>query len=225
MSKFDKYGHDYELKLEDSIRGLGSVDSALKSKLQILRPLLGNDQQDGEFRVLDFGCGTGLLSAALTRLSMDVAGVDVSMESLRNPVSGAGRSVLFDGHRLPFKTGSFPFAVASCVFHHIPAQARPQVLREMNRVLVPGGTFILIEHNPYNPVTRFVVNRCEFDKDAELLSMSLACGLLESGNFTKTDAGYFYTIPPINKTFSAIDAWFARIPLGAQYYCAYRKVQ
>ena len=91
------------------------------------------------------------------------------------------------------------------------------------RVLVPGGTMVIIEHNPYNPVTRFVVNRCEFDRDAELLSMSLTKNLLQAANFEKVDCGYFYTIPPINPTMSLIDSWFSEIPLGAQYYCAYRK--
>jgi ubiquinone/menaquinone biosynthesis C-methylase UbiE len=223
MHEFDKFGHDYEKRLEGSIKGLASIDTAIKSKLQVLQSLIDSSRLNGNFRVLDFGCGTGLLSAAMTRFTTNVTGVDVSLESLRNAVVKSGKSVLFNGQQMPFKNDSFSFAVASCVFHHIPSAARSQVLESINRVLAPNGIIIIIEHNPYNPVTRFVVNRCEFDRDAELLSMSLTESLLQAASFEKVDCGYFYAIPPINSALSMIDSWFSKIPLGAQYYCAYQK--
>ena len=194
MPEFDRFSHDYQAKLEQSIRGLGTVDSALRSKLHILQKLTGSHSNEAVNRILDFGCGTGLLTDLLQNIAQTVFGVDVSLDSLRNSASRVSKLAVFDGFQLPFLDNSFDVVVASCVFHHISPDSRPEIVGEIRRILTLGGILIVIEHNPFNPVTRFVVNRCEFDKDAELLSLSETRTLLRSGQFKKFHSGYFCKI-------------------------------
>ena len=223
MAEFDEFGSDYRSRLERTLHGVGSVDSALSSKLEVLRRIADKHREGDEYRILDFGCGTGLLMNALGSISHSSFGVDVSLESLRHSVGDGGRSVLFDGRSLPFRTGSFDLVVAACVFHHITASLRPVVLEEITRILVSGGIFAIFEHNPWNPVTRWVVNRCEFDKDAELLTLRACRDMMGKSGLESFMSGYFYTVPPVNRLFAFVDSKLSQLPLGAQYYCAYRK--
>lgn len=80
-------------------------------------------------RILDVGCGDGLLAAQLleTRPDLRIEGVDVLV---RGGTPIAVRQ--FDGCRLPFSDGEFDAAMAVDVFHHA---ADPEALmREMKRV-------------------------------------------------------------------------------------------
>ena len=49
------------------------------------------------------------------------------------------------------------------VFHHILPQGRGAVLDYVKSCLKPGGLFALWENNPWNPGTRYVMNRVSFD--------------------------------------------------------------
>ena len=53
----------------------------------------------------------------------------------------------------------------------------------MYRILKPGGRLYLFEHNPLNPVTKYLVKTCVFDKEARLLSFSNTKRLLKMVNF------------------------------------------
>ncbi len=93
--------------------------------------------------VLDIGCGDGHFAsiAYADHLPIDV-GIDVLArdlpEAARRP--GVYRQVLFaSATALPFAAGSFNTVVSNCVIEHIPDNAA--VLREISRVLRPGGVF------------------------------------------------------------------------------------
>ena len=96
-------------------------------------------------RVLDIGCGTGRLSAALAEDGFArVWGVDASPEMLDvargNVPAGVG---LKEGsaERLPFRDGWFDRAVMWLVCHLVD---RPAAFREAARVLGPGGRFAVV---------------------------------------------------------------------------------
>lgn len=225
MTEFDHYGQDYRQLLERSIEGLGSVESAVDSKLKVIESILAAHPISSSGRALDFGCGTGLLTDSLQRFAVRSFGVDVSIASLKRSSAQESHLALFDGQDLPFQDNSFDLVVASCVFHHIRPEARRGIVLEIRRVLSQAGIFVLIEHNPYNPVTRFVVNRCEFDRDARLLSLFAARTLLLEAQFHPFRDGHFYAVPPVNRALCAVDSALSRLPLGAQYYCAVSKTE
>ena len=102
--------------------------------------------------VLDIGCGDGhFASIAYTTLPIDV-GIDVMKRDLPEAAARPGvyREVMFaSATDLPFDDASFGTVVSNCVIEHIPDNAA--VLREISRVLRPGGTFATTlpsEHYP-----------------------------------------------------------------------------
>ncbi len=219
MSEFDRFSSTYSDELARSLGGLASVDNALTSKLVLIDSLLGDVLSTPGSRVLDFGCGTGLLLQHLGGLCAGAFGLDVSLQSLK--ATRGLRTAQFDGKQIPLASNSLDCALAVCVFHHITDSKRADILTELGRVLNPQGKLVIIEHNPFNPLTRWVVGRCEFDRHAELLSPGQLQRLMMSAGFSTISRGHFFAVPPWTKWLSRADAMLARLPLGAQHYGMY----
>jgi 2-polyprenyl-6-hydroxyphenyl methylase/3-demethylubiquinone-9 3-methyltransferase len=96
-------------------------------------------------RVLDVGCGGGLLAEEFARLGCAVTGVDPSEESLaaaRTHAAGQGLAIEYQrasGEALPFADGSFDVVYCCDVLEHVTDV--DQVIGETARVLAPGGTY------------------------------------------------------------------------------------
>jgi ubiquinone/menaquinone biosynthesis C-methylase UbiE len=115
-------------------------------------------------QVLDVGCGTGYLSRILAPVAGPtghVTGVDPSPAMIEYAIRHAPGNCTYvqaEGQNLPFPDGSFDLVISSLAVHHIPADARPEAIREMFRVLRPGGRLLIAEFRPpANPVARHVI--------------------------------------------------------------------
>lgn len=101
-------------------------------------------------RVLDVGCGTGILAARLAEEypGAEVLGVDMSpgMLAKARARSGDVTWVEADAQRLPFDADRFDALCCTESFHWYPDQ--PQALSEFHRVLRPGGVLYLAFVNP-----------------------------------------------------------------------------
>lgn len=126
--------------------------------------------------------------------------------------------IKFDGKVLPFSDNQFDIAFACCVFHHIPPNQRLAMTKEMARVVVPGGLIVIFEHNPWNPLTRIVVSRCEFDQDAILLRGKESMNLLKRNGLDKITSHQILYFPWRGKFWKLLEALISWIPLGAQYF-------
>ena len=106
-------------------------------------------------RVLDVGCQTGALPIALSRRGACVTGVDVDeklVDGARLRARGHGVSPTFQvalAEALPFADASFDAVTFVDVIEHV-ADARA-ALRELARVLRPGGTLYLFGPNRLSP--------------------------------------------------------------------------
>ncbi len=101
-------------------------------------------------RILDAGCGSGPLFAALGEQGAVVTGIDQSAEMLaharRRLGDGADLRVADLAGPLPFADGEFDDVVASLVLHYL--RDWDPVLAELRRVLKPGGRLIASVNHP-----------------------------------------------------------------------------
>jgi len=88
-------------------------------------------------RKLDIGCGSG----RFIQSEPETVGLDLALPKLRFLRRSNKRLVRATCNALPFASGSFDVVVNSQLIEHVPYD--PEIFREMNRVLVPGGTLVV----------------------------------------------------------------------------------
>lgn len=108
---------------------------------------LGADRWSREARVLEIFCGRGNGLVALERFGFSrLQGVDLSPR-LVGLYRGRGRCSAGDCRAMPFRSASHDVAIVQGGLHHLPDLAvdLPVVLGEVQRVLKPGGLFVVVE--------------------------------------------------------------------------------
>src|SRR5438874_2877382 len=106
-------------------------------------------------RVLDLGCGRGGVVELIWRDVKMAAGLDPDSPSLADHRAAGMPVVRGVGERMPFVGESFDLIVCLWVLEHLQDPAR--MLREVHRVLMPGGHFVFLTPNVRNPL--MVANR------------------------------------------------------------------
>lgn len=123
-------------------------------------------------KILDVGCGTGVLAERLLREEYDVTGADPFAAMLKHMARRDPRlkTVHASGQSLPFADGTFDFTYCVAVLHHVaePKNVR-DTLVEMCRVTKPGGLVLIWDHNPRNPYWPILMKRVPQDTGAERL--------------------------------------------------------
>ena len=76
---------------------------------------------------------------------------------------------VYDGGNFPFADESFYLVFIAAVFHHVDFALHQALIKEITRALKKGGRLVLFEHNPLNPLTRYLVKTCVFDLQTKLL--------------------------------------------------------
>ena len=224
MTRFDSEANSYEASVDGSISFSGSnaSDFARRKARQLLDVCNRQCGDPSELSVLDAGCGVGLTDEYLVDHVRELHGVDISARAVeyaarRNP---GARYQLSDSGPFPFDDGTFDAAFAACVFHHIPPVERRSFAMELRRVVRPHGMVMVFEHNPFNPLTRLAVARCEFDDDAILLRRRALRDLLASAGLRPRESRYVVFFPRGGTRVETAERWLGRVPLGAQYYVA-----
>jgi ubiquinone/menaquinone biosynthesis C-methylase UbiE len=223
--EFDQFSDSYEQLLNDPFRDRfapGGSEFFHLRKRDIIRDHFCRDRTDTrKLAYLDLGCGKGELAHLLRNDFGRVAGCDPSAGMLKAGEfvsQGVEARVQHDPGRIPFEGGEFDFVTAVCIFHHVPLSARAALLQEARRVLKPGGTLAVIEHNPYNPVTRLIVSRTPVDADAILLRPAETRRLFHKAGFTVDDQRYFlYFSESVYRRLTWLESALGKVPFGGQY--------
>jgi len=138
---FNRWSNDYDQTLGSIGFHRGVLDLVVNY----------SNVRDGD-RVLDIGCGTGLLSVQFLRAAdCSVTGIDTAREMLalfRNKIGaldlrGRARVMEMDAGSIRFQDSTFDIAASSFVLHHLKEKGR--ALRRVWRALKPGGRFIIGE--------------------------------------------------------------------------------
>ena len=112
-------------------------------------------EKDPDWNVLEIGCGTGLYSNLLRQDFANFVATDVSHDMLAelNKNYPEIKTMQADATNLAqFKDKTFDFVFCMSVLHHIDEGQRVQALREMRRVLKPGGYVAVFEPYARHPV-------------------------------------------------------------------------
>jgi SAM-dependent methyltransferase len=107
-------------------------------------------------RIVDLGCAAGAVTHFLSEFGCDVIGVDAEPRAIEKARSLFPQLefVLADVRALPFDDASFDKAVAADLVEHLDDETFRAMLRELRRVLLPGGTFTLYTPNPRHLIER-----------------------------------------------------------------------
>jgi SAM-dependent methyltransferase len=158
----------------------------LRYLLEDLAPVRG--------RVLDVGCGAGQVAKAVkhARPDLEVFGCDLSrsaLEGAATPDDGGVAFRLATAERLPFADGEMDFVWIFDVLEHV--EDPEVVLREVHRVLKPGGGFHIVLPLEGQPRTLYTLIGCgsrwtakvrhgghiQIFSAARYESLAAACGL------------------------------------------------
>ena len=100
-------------------------------------------------RVLDIGCGAGLLTNALAKVGHQVSGIDISTKSLtvakRYDTTCSVDYQTSSAYALPYTNESFDVVCAMDVLEHV--EEPKKLIDEASRVLKPGGQFFFHTFN------------------------------------------------------------------------------
>ena len=219
---FDRHTANYSQEVASSIQYCGLThDFFTRVKAtHLLEAVRAKHQQTTTVDILDLGCGTGitdkLIKSHFPRLhGLDVSGQQIAAARQANPEVAYH---VYDGVRSDFADATFDVIFVICVWHHVPVANWERFAGECHRLLRPGGTLLVYEHNPLNPLTRLSVARCEFDTDAVLLAPATVQRLVAAAGFARCRTEYLLFIPFDRAWCRAIERKLLRaIPFGAQY--------
>lgn len=224
--EFDKFADEYYAILADSIAtsGEGPKYFAEYKIVDIAREYeIRSQGMNNSPNILDFGSGIGGSVPYVSKHfpSAKLSCLDVSRRSLEiaeKRFPALADYVHFDGKHIPFPDEHFDIAYAACVFHHIEHENHVSLLKELHRVIRPGGSLFVFEHNPYNPLTVRVVNNCVFDEHARLIRGSEMKQRLTAAGFARTSIKYRIFFPHSLKVLRPLEKAITWLPLGGQYY-------
>lgn len=227
-AEFDNYATTYNAGMDSPVKAVlgDSADEYVAVKVRWLMqqfPMLRTSGSN--LRMLDYGCGTATLLRLLAPElpAATLMGCDISAGMLTRAKqvwpSELAEPALYlqDGALTPLPSASCDLVVISAVLHHVPIAQRRDVYAEIKRLLRPGGRLVVFEHNPLNPVTRYVVTRTPIDQNAILLRAREVETALGEFRFGGIRTSYLMFVPPRLRLLASVERLIGWLPLGGQY--------
>ena len=156
-------------------------------------------------RVLDLGCGEGYCARKLRRAgAVEVLGIDISAGMIAAAIGEEQRAPLGIHYRQgdatdlgDLETEAYDLAVAVFLFNYLPRDAMRICMREVRRLLRPGGRFVFSVPHPAFPFMRAPAPPFYFDLGGE--SYYTACDRRFPGKIWKRD-GSALEVQVVHKT-------------------------
>lgn len=216
MPEFDRFSASYRETLDRSVSvsGEGSAYFAEYKARYVAESLPRGFAR----KILDFGCGVGLLAAGLHRrlAAATLHGYDESAGMIAQVEPALARAGRFTS-RLDDLDDDYAAIVVANVMHHVPRARRQVMVQGLSRRLAAGGRLMLFEHNPANPVTRWTVDRCPFDRGVTLLPPRETLGYVRGAGLRSVRCHYVVFFPRALAWCRRLERRLRWCPLGAQY--------
>ncbi|MCP2726893.1 class I SAM-dependent methyltransferase [Limnofasciculus baicalensis] len=142
-----------------------------------------------ETKILDLCCGSGQATRFLVEYSQNVTGLDASPLSLGRAKRNVPQAGYVEGlaEEMPLPDAQFDIVHTSVALHEMTPTVLRQIIKEVHRVLKPGGIFTLVDfHKPTNflfwPGVAIFLWLFETETAWQLLEEDLV-GLLEETGF------------------------------------------
>jgi len=214
--EFDRHADRYEADMQQSIpAALAENQYFAEYKIRYVARRMQNNAPS---RLLDFGCGIGR-SLSLFNLQFpgtELWGYDVSPKSIE--LARQHRAIAnLTSNLADLPLAEFDVIFAANVFHHISSSERKDALARCRDLLRGGGRIYLFEHNPFNPITRFIFERCPFDKGASMLERRKVLLLAKEVGLNVLHSGYTLFFPRQVAVLRPSERMLEWLPLGAQY--------
>lgn len=108
-------------------------------------------------KLLDIGCFTGHnLNTLANNFNVEGYGVDLSLNALKQAKEYKefkNKYIMADATKLPFPNNYFDYVISLDVIEHIPMKEKERFIKELIRVLKPGGNFIIYAVSSKNKYT------------------------------------------------------------------------
>lgn len=123
--------------------------------------------------LIDIGCGTGslLIPAKLKYPKSRIVGIDpdqIVLDIASKKISKNNVEVELIkayGEKIPFESSTFDASVSVLVFHHVPAEIKKQIIKEVYRILKPKGRFLLADFGkPHNLLWKILLKLAIFEE-------------------------------------------------------------
>lgn len=162
-----------------------------RSELAALRNMMPSPPRPGESPALDFGCGTGRVTAMLLELGYRVTGYDLSSGMLDQARATIGErpDVLFTSDPQALQ-GAWPLIVALGVLDYYPDSA--PLWQEWRRLLSPGGALLVTAPNARSALARFYVLASRFTCQAYATTLEGLTPPAQTAGFTVTEVTFAF---------------------------------
>ena len=217
---FDEFTDDYnEISFKSTNFFSKDADYFAKYKIEIVREISLAEPSS----ILEYGCGIGRNIEYIKHYfpNAEIVATDIS--------SGSIEEAKKDNENIQFYVedptldklfeAKFDLIILAGVVHHIPPVFHHEIFSKLLKRLKINGQIIIFEHNPFNPITRKLVNNCAYDEGAVLISCYKLKKILKHNGFSIKKSGYCLFIPPNLISHSrSIERYLRHLPLGGQYW-------
>jgi SAM-dependent methyltransferase len=222
-SPFDTFSRDYGKAIGHPVRSLLESDGQnefLRAKAAGLAEWWDGTGRPAP-RVLDFGCGTGLLTKYLHDLRPDwqyfMTDPSPGMVAAARETAPFAACGVLEGESMPFDVAEFDLVLMSGVVHHVPESEWHAMFTRVYGALAVDGRLLIFEHNPWNPLTQLVVRTTPVDRDAKMHSATRVIRALSRVGFVIESRRYIHFFPPRSDAGRRFERGLGWLPLGTQY--------